>query len=311
MGFGRFFWTDQAEPAIAVGRVAKLFQRRNVGKRQRAFGSRRRQCPELPGIDERLGLLTRHHGVGQAAGKHFRRHLGGCRERNGDRLEARELREQRASDLDRAALVSVRDLVGIFLGVIDEILDRLHRQVRVHDQDHRRNRQARDRRDVVDRIVRQLIERRQHRLAARQHEQAVAVGALLHECTERHEPLGTGPVLDHEGLAERVRENLGRDARRGVGGTPSASANGHLHGSRWIAGVLATRLRLAQQQSASQASEQRTSMDGHAQFPSLRWDQSHCQHYSASARCYGFSTARHDIAWPPLHADFFAVLTGN
>ena len=191
-GLRQILRTDQAEPAIAVGRVAKLFQRRNVGKGQCAFGSGGRQCPEFPGIDQGLGLLARHHGVGQPAGKHFRRHLGGCRERDGDRLKARELCEQRAGDLDRAALVSVRDLVGIFLGIVDEVFDRLHRQLGVDDQDHRRDRQTRDRRDVVDRIVWQLIERRQHRLAAGQHEQIVAVGALLANALSATSPWAPG-----------------------------------------------------------------------------------------------------------------------
>ena len=72
---------------------------------------------------------------------------------------------------------------GLFLGELDEIGDRLHRQVGIDHQHERHARDQRDRRDVLARIVRQALAHVDvdRERGARRHHDGVAVGRAVRD----------------------------------------------------------------------------------------------------------------------------------
>ena len=100
----------------------------------------------------------------------------------------------------------------------------LRRQLVVYDEDERCAGDGRDRLEVLDRVERKLrIEARVDRLRARiGHEQRVAVGRGLRDRVGADDAARAGAILDHDGLApllaqqlpDLAREHVGRAARR-------------------------------------------------------------------------------------------------
>ena len=113
---------------------------------------------------------------------------------------------------------------GLGLLLVDQLPDRVHRDVDVADQRGRHQRDQRDRREVLERIVGELAveERVHHQRAVDRHQQRVAVGAGLGDRLRADDGVGAGAVVDDDLLAEvlahlladQPAEEIGRPARR-------------------------------------------------------------------------------------------------
>jgi hypothetical protein len=94
------------------------------------------------------------------------------------------------------------DPIRIGLGIGDELGDRLRRKRRVDHHHVGHARDARDRRDVADEVVAELVvERRVDRVRRAHHDERVAVGSGIHHRLGGDIGSGPRPVLDHELLA--------------------------------------------------------------------------------------------------------------
>ncbi len=164
------------------------------------------------GIREGQLHVPGHH-VGQ--GRHVA--LVGHR----DHLDAGQALEIFAGEMAHGAGAGRRigQLAGARLRVGDELGDRLNRQRRSDHQHERHVRDQRDRHEVLDRIVGQLLVERgvDGQQAARRHQQRVAVGRALGDRIGGDHGPAAGAVLDHERLAETVGEMLAEPAREDIG----------------------------------------------------------------------------------------------
>ena len=117
-----------------------------------------------------------------------------------------------------------RNLARIVLGVFDKIGHRVHWQRRIDQQHQRIARHQRDHREVLERVVGELlVERRVDRKrAARREQQRVAVRCGLRDGGRRGRGACARAVLDDEGFAqplgELLRHQLADDVDRSAGG---------------------------------------------------------------------------------------------
>jgi len=122
---------------------------------------------------------------------------------------------------------SIRELAGFLLGELDEVGHRFHRQVRIDQHQERRIRRQHDRREILRRIVGQaLVERDVDRecRAGAEHDR-VAVGRRLGDRVRPDHRAGAGPVLDHDRLAETLRQPRRQRARQHI--EPAAGGVGN------------------------------------------------------------------------------------
>jgi len=89
----------------------------------------------------------------------------------GHQLEQLAAEMLEAADADRGIL----QLARLLLGGGQQLLDRMHRQLRIDDQDIGAGGENGDRRERFDRIVRQLVEPGIDRVRERDDQQRVAV----------------------------------------------------------------------------------------------------------------------------------------
>ena len=133
--------------------------------------------------------------------------------------------EQLAGEMSRAAVAAraERELAGIRLRVGDEFLRRVDGQRRVDDQHVRRDRDERDRREVLHRVVRHLrVKARVHRVRRqRAHQDRVAVGRRLRDEVGADVAARAGPVVDDNALApvlaRLLRDGAADDVERSAG----------------------------------------------------------------------------------------------
>ena len=125
-----------------------------------------------------------------------------------------------APDDDRRGRArGVAQLARIGLAVGDELGDGLRRNVRVNHQHEGQVAGTRDRRKVLHRIVGQALEQigiGRMRGVGR-HQQRVAVGRGARDIGRRDHAVGARLVLDDDADAERLRQMLRDQPRRGVG----------------------------------------------------------------------------------------------
>jgi hypothetical protein len=137
------------------------------------------------------------------------------------------LGEACADDLPDAVAIAERDLAGICLCIRDQLLHAVDRQLGIHDDDHRDDHDAGDRREILDRIVGQLLEQegigRVRRVGG--HEQRVAVRRRFRRGLGADDGRSARLVVDDEGLIEGGLELVGDEARDDVGG--AAGGEGH------------------------------------------------------------------------------------
>ena len=120
--------------------------------------------------------------------------------------------EQLAGEMPGAAVAARAEgeLAGIRLGIGDEFLRGVDRQRRVDDEHVRRDRDQRDRREVLDRVVRHLrVEAGVDRVRRqRSHQDRVAVGRRFRNEIGADVAARAGAVVHHNALAPRVAQLL-------------------------------------------------------------------------------------------------------
>ena len=166
--------------------------------------------PASPGT---LTLTTAADQVGRRLAAAAIRHVG--------QLDARH-REQLGREQVLAAAVARRgvvDLAGLAAGELDQLLHVPGRQRRMHHHDAGLSADQRDRREVVDRLVRQLgVQRRADGVGLRCQQQRVAVGWRPGHRLGADRGTRTGPVVDHhllpQPLAQLLRHHAGRSVDR-------------------------------------------------------------------------------------------------
>ena len=115
---------------------------------------------------------------------------------------------------------AARDPVGIGLQVFDQFLQRLGGNLERRADQHRVLRQPRDRHEVGEKVVGQvLVDRAVGDIGADVTElQGVAVGRRPHGLADGDRARGAGRVVDDELLAQFLAHALAHDARHHVGG---------------------------------------------------------------------------------------------
>ena len=106
-------------------------------------------------------------------------------------------------------------LVGIGLEKVDQVLGVVHRQLRIDREQRRADHEPPDRREVLERIERDLLDvRQQGERARRAIDEGVAVGGGLQPVDQA----GLAEFVDHfDRLAERLAEPLRHDPRQEIG----------------------------------------------------------------------------------------------
>ena len=122
-------------------------------------------------------------------------------------------------------------LALVLLGVGDEFLEILHRQVLAHGQQDRNLGDERDRREIVDGAVeRLLIQRLALGVGADGPEHhGVAVGRGIGHASGAGHAAGAADVLDHDLLAENLAHARRHDAAEHVGRAAGRERNDHRH----------------------------------------------------------------------------------
>ena len=125
---------------------------------------------------------------------------------------------------------AVAVLAGVGLQQRDELTQILCRQLRVGDQHQRKAAGERDRDEVLDRIVWQVLvdEGVDHGRGHRLEDQRVAVGPRPGDRVGGDGAAGAALVLHHHLLAELVAEMLGGQARHHVDAAPRGQRNDEL-----------------------------------------------------------------------------------
>ena len=134
--------------------------------------------------------------------------------------------EQLRREMHHGAVAAMADgdAGGRRPGEPDHVGDGVTREGERRRQDERRLREAADRRQILERVVRQLFVEADidRKCAGGADREDVAVGRRLGDRIEPDRTAGAGPVLDHDGLAEArlqlrlegARHDLGGAARR-------------------------------------------------------------------------------------------------
>src|SRR5262252_7454922 len=123
----------------------------------------------------------------------------------GHHLEQLAVHMLRAPDAARRHI----DLTGIGLGISDQPGNGLRWERRVHHQDPWSAAQARDRREVADKIEAEVVvQGRVERIDRRNVEQRGAVRDRAHDCFGGDIAAGARPILDDEWLTETLRQRL-------------------------------------------------------------------------------------------------------
>src|SRR2546423_3641435 len=135
-----------------------------------------------------------------------------------------------------AADRSIRELPGMRTRIGDEALEVADIELRHHDQHLRRRSEERDRREILVRVVGQILVemlcRRDRPINA--HEQRVAVGRRLGRGLGADVAARAAAVIDDEGLAERLVQPGGERAADDVGSRSWRKRDDHAYGFRRI-----------------------------------------------------------------------------
>ena len=120
---------------------------------------------------------------------------------------------------------AVAQLARIGLDVGDQLLRRVRRHRRMHDQDVRRGGDEDDRHEILGRVVGQLgSQMRQDRLrAVEAHVERIAVGRGFRGRVGADQAAAAGAVLDHHRLA--LLAELGRKRRATMSATPPGASD--------------------------------------------------------------------------------------
>ena len=144
--------------------------------------------------------------------------------------------EQGAGELRRRAGArrAVRHLALVVLGIGDERLEAVDRQVLAGDQHRRHVDDERHGREIGARVVeRSLVDRLVLRMGAdRAEHELVAVRRRLGDARAAVHAAGAAGILDHDLRAEHLRETVREDAADHVGAGAGAERHDHGDGPR-------------------------------------------------------------------------------
>ena len=173
--------------------------------------------------------------------------MSGCL---GERLEELAGEVGHRSGAGRA----VGELARIGLVVVDELLDRVHRDARVDDDGERRHRDHRDRLEILHRIVERLdhSDRIEDQRTGAAEQDRVAVGRSMRDGHRADRAAGAALVLDIDGAAERRLDVLGPQPRHRIIDAARRKGNDELDGA---VGIL--RLRCTEPRCERAAGERR------------------------------------------------------
>ncbi len=122
------------------------------------------------------------------------------------------------------------DLAGVGLGVGNELGDRVHRQLRIGDQEIGAGREQCDRREILDRVIADVgVDRgsdREGRGVAEHQRIAVGFGACGRFGADGAARPGT--IVDDDALIKTDRQLLGGEACHGVGRPAGGERHDHL-----------------------------------------------------------------------------------
>jgi hypothetical protein len=105
----------------------------------------------------------------------------------------------------------------------------------MHDHYARYTDNAGDRSNIASKIeIELIVQRRVDRVVTPGYEQCIAVRRCAHDRLGADIAAGSRSVLDHEWLAEALRQPLSDQARDGVGRTASGEWRDQMHRPRWI-----------------------------------------------------------------------------
>jgi hypothetical protein len=105
----------------------------------------------------------------------------------------------------------------------------------VHDHHARHADNAGDRSNIANKIEIELVVKgRVDRVVAASYEQRIAVRRCAHDRLGADIAAGSRSVLDHEWLAEALRQPLSHQARDGVGRAASGEWRDEMYRSPWI-----------------------------------------------------------------------------
>ena len=220
---------------------ALLVGGRQVRQQRRALSRQHRDRLDLALVRRRRADRDVIADVVDASGDHVReRRAAALVGHMGDFGDAHDLVQQHAGDMRgrTGAAGRVHHLALVGLGVGDELLEVVRRQVLLGHQQQRRVGDEGHRLEIVRRVIGRLLV---HRVADRmgadrgEHEQ-VAVGRRLRHPQRAGHAAAARLVLDHDGLAQRFGQrrlqNAGERVHRPAGGER------HHHGQRAARPVL-------------------------------------------------------------------------
>ncbi len=245
-GSGRALGREHAEPGLErglIGRQTRFGEGRHAGHQRIALRPRHQQPLDLTLVDlardvgiannqvDQLDVarLERQHGVGRALERHMRH------ARTGLVLEPLDHQMGVAADAERAEI----ELVGMRLGIGDQLLEVVDRHALVEDEHLVRKRKVGDRLEILDRIVAQvLVERRVDRdAAAREQADRVAVRQCRLASIGGDDGVGTGAAFHDEAVAVALLERLAERAHHHVDSATRSERDDDVNRRRGISGL--------------------------------------------------------------------------
>ena len=230
--------SDDAVPGQHFVAGKHLCDGGHVGQQCRAPGRGHGDCLELAGLDVRHDFEDRAERQLDLAAQEIGVDLVAAAVRHAGHLDAGHRLEQHGGQMRRRADAgrSVVDLLRVRLEVRDKLLEVVRGHRRVHGQHARAGGGARDRDQVLDRVVGQRLVQADvagHRAAA--HEaQCVAVILCARNCRRADGAARAGLVVHHDLLAQALAHLLRDDAARHVVVAAGGERHDQLHG---LAGI--------------------------------------------------------------------------
>jgi hypothetical protein len=212
--------TEQRIPDVDVDvGDALVGERWNLGRHRRASRAAGGQHAQFSILHLRQGDVNgkehQLHLPAQKVGHRTRSALV----RNVDHVDPEVLLEQLHREMVRGAAARRRivELPRLSLGERDELLDRSRRQRRMDDQREAADRGGSDRRESIDRVIRNArLQRDVGNVRARGHQQRVAVGGCLGHGLGADVAARAGAIVYDHGNVEFLGELLAEHARQDV-----------------------------------------------------------------------------------------------
>src|SRR5437870_4784891 len=214
-----------------VTRHSRLGDGGKVRQRRDASRGGDGQAAQAAGLDElKRGRDAAENQLRAARDRVVQRRAGAL-VRDVDDLDLGHVEEQLARQVRDAARAGrrVRQLVRLAPRQLDQLLQVVRRHRGMHRDHERPLRELDDRRDVVHRVERQLVQARVHRVAARHQQQGVTVGRRLDRKLGAQIAASAGLVLDDHLVAEPLGELLRDQPRDEIGAAAGSERRDDAH----------------------------------------------------------------------------------